>query len=81
MYKIIEGFEFIPQVVHEEAVKQTVGGPLATHYSVGWNWGRDSDGGFIQVTWNGERKNVTHNFIDIFDSTDIQVIFVIKPAI
>ena len=54
-----------------EAGKQG-NGKLLAHYSVGWDWGL-CNGSINNVTWNGRTQSVNHHMIDIFDSIDIQV--------
>ncbi|XP_052801956.1 uncharacterized protein LOC128232447 isoform X2 [Mya arenaria] len=62
-----------------EAGKQT-NGRLLTHYSMGWHWGI-CDGAPSDITWRGNTYNANHHMIDIFDSTDVQVGYIIHPQI
>lgn len=67
------------QKIVTEARKQ-VHGKLMTHYSVSWHWGRCS-GSASMMTWNGKTSDANHHMIDIFDSVDVQVGYIIYPAI
>ncbi|XP_053382879.1 uncharacterized protein LOC123540278 [Mercenaria mercenaria] len=62
-----------------EARKQ-VKGTLLTHYSVSWHWGR-CHGKMSNMTWKGKTTDVSRHMIDIFDSIDVQVGYIIYPAI
>ncbi|WAR03483.1 hypothetical protein MAR_010041, partial [Mya arenaria] len=62
-----------------EAEKQT-NGHLLTHYSMGWHWGI-CDGAPSAITWRGNTYNANHHMIDIFNSTDVQVGYIIHPRI
>lgn len=67
------------QAIVTEARKQKHG-VLLTHYSVSWHWGI-CHGVVSNMTWNGKTSDVTHHMIDIFDSIDVQVGYIIYPAI
>lgn len=67
------------QKIVTEARKQTHG-TLLTHYSVSWHWGQ-CNGSPSMMTWNGKTSDVSHHMIDIFDSIDVQVGYIIHPQI
>ncbi|XP_078594259.1 uncharacterized protein LOC144872022 [Branchiostoma floridae x Branchiostoma japonicum] len=66
--------------IRTEASKQA-NGYLKAHYSMAWSWGYTCENGSdINVMWNGTDKKVTRHMIDIFDSVDVQVAFVVASV-
>ncbi|KAL3891730.1 hypothetical protein ACJMK2_003979 [Sinanodonta woodiana] len=64
-----------------EASKQ-VTGSLPVHYSISWHWGHcDTNVALENFTWNGKTANAAVHMIDIFDSIDVQVGYIIYPQI
>lgn len=61
-----------------EAAKQAHG-TLLTHYSVSWHWGQCSS--HRMMTWSGKTSDAVHHMIDIFDSVDVQVGYILPNVI